>query len=73
MPVYQERDRYLRECAARFARDLEQVLKRDPLQWYNFYPFWEPAKPRPRSVFAAPAAGLAGQTTPTRQVSRRPA
>ncbi len=45
MPNHNERDAYLRECAARFASDLEFVLRRDPLQWYNFYPFWEEAKP----------------------------
>jgi predicted LPLAT superfamily acyltransferase len=40
MPPHHQRDAYLSECAARFARDLESILKRDPLQWYNFYPFW---------------------------------
>jgi len=42
MPVHAQRDAYLRDCAGRFAHDLETILKRDPLQWYNFYPFWEP-------------------------------
>jgi predicted LPLAT superfamily acyltransferase len=42
MPSHNQRDAYLRECAARFAEELEAILKRDPLQWYNFYPFWEP-------------------------------
>jgi hypothetical protein len=41
MPSHDQRDAYLRDCAARFARDLETILKRDPLQWYNFYSFWE--------------------------------
>jgi predicted LPLAT superfamily acyltransferase len=40
LPPHDRRDAYLRECAARFSRDLEAVLKRDPLQWYNFFPFW---------------------------------
>jgi hypothetical protein len=40
MPAHDQRDAYLTECAAHFARDLELILKRDPLQWYNFYPFW---------------------------------
>jgi predicted LPLAT superfamily acyltransferase len=40
-PRHQERDAHLRECAAQFAANLESVVKRDPLQWYNFYPFWE--------------------------------
>jgi predicted LPLAT superfamily acyltransferase len=41
MPPHNERDAYLRDCAAHFVRDLESIVKRDPLQWYNFYPFWE--------------------------------
>ncbi|HEY3861699.1 MAG TPA: hypothetical protein VGO59_07415 [Verrucomicrobiae bacterium] len=40
MPPRHQRDACLRDCAARFSRDLETILKRDPLQWYNFYPFW---------------------------------
>ncbi len=40
MPAHPYRDAYLRDCAARFGRDLETILKRDPLQWYNFFPFW---------------------------------
>jgi predicted LPLAT superfamily acyltransferase len=41
MPPHNERDAYLKNCAANFARDLESVLRRDPFQWYNFFPFWE--------------------------------
>lgn len=41
MPAHSLRDAYLRDCAARFAHDLEGILKRDPFQWYNFFPFWE--------------------------------
>jgi predicted LPLAT superfamily acyltransferase len=41
MPARDERGGYLRECATRFARDLEPIVKRNPLQWYNFYPFWD--------------------------------
>ena len=40
MPPREQRDAYLRDCAARFARDLETILKCDPLQWYNFFQFW---------------------------------
>ena len=55
MPAHNERDTYLKKCAANFAGDLESVLKRDPFQWYNFFPFWEkdeslasaPVKPKP--------------------------
>lgn len=44
LPPHDERDAWLRDCAARFAADLEIILRRDPLQWYNFFPFWrEPA------------------------------
>ena len=45
-PPREQRAAYLRECAARFAGDLETILKRDPLQWYNFFPFWDDAGPR---------------------------
>ena len=41
LPPHNQRDAYLRDCAERFARDLETMLKRDPLQWYNFFPFWD--------------------------------
>jgi predicted LPLAT superfamily acyltransferase len=52
MPAHDFRDAYLKNCAAEFAKNLETVLKRDPLQWYNFYPFWEqpelPPQPQPQ-------------------------
>ena len=41
MPRRDEREACLRDCAARFAQELESILRRDPLQWYNFYPFWD--------------------------------
>ncbi len=41
MPRRAEREARLRDCAARFAQELESILRRDPLQWYNFYPFWD--------------------------------
>jgi predicted LPLAT superfamily acyltransferase len=41
MPPPHERDVYLKNCAKAFTQNLEAVLKRDPLQWYNFFPFWE--------------------------------
>jgi len=47
-PPHHERDAHLRACAAQFAANLESVVKRDPLQWYNFFPFWdEPATAQP--------------------------
>jgi predicted LPLAT superfamily acyltransferase len=45
MPPRDQRDAYLRSCALKFANDLETVLKRDPLQWYNFYRFWNDSQP----------------------------
>jgi len=50
VPRRNEREAGLRDYAARFARELESILRRDPLQWYNFYPFWDapnqPAEPQ---------------------------
>ena len=51
MPPHTQRGAYLQKCAAGFAQHMETILKRDPLQWYNFYPFWEQsalAKPAPK-------------------------
>jgi predicted LPLAT superfamily acyltransferase len=43
-PPHHERTAHLRKCATEFAANLENIVKRDPLQWYNFFPFWdEPA------------------------------
>ena len=44
-PPHHLRDAHLRACAATFARHLENILKRDPLQWYNFFPFWNETRP----------------------------
>ena len=41
MPAHHERDAYLKKCAERFANDLESVVRQDPFQWYNFFPFWD--------------------------------
>ncbi|MEK7779938.1 MAG: lysophospholipid acyltransferase family protein [Verrucomicrobiota bacterium] len=49
-PAHHERDAHLRACATQFAERLESIVKRDPFQWYNFFPFWE-AQPRPKSEF----------------------
>jgi predicted LPLAT superfamily acyltransferase len=49
MPAHHLRDEYLKNCAAEFAKNLETILKRDPLQWYNFYPFWEKPELPPQS------------------------
>lgn len=55
-PPRHERDAHLRQCAAQFAANLETIVKRDPLQWYNFFPFWdEPTVNRPE---ASPAASV---------------
>ena len=45
MPPRNQRDAYLAGCAARFVANMESVLRRDPLQWYNFYPFWKKSEP----------------------------
>ena len=50
MPAHQERDAYLKECAAGFARDMESVVRRDPFQWYNFFPFWDDDLPKPPAM-----------------------
>ena len=51
-PPHHQRDAHLRKCAGQFAANLESIVRRDPLQWYNFYPFWnDPA--------ATPAANAA--------------
>lgn len=53
MPAHHLRDDYLKSCAATFAQNLEATLKRDPLQWYNFFPFWnEPAAVSPVKLSA---------------------
>ncbi|HEY4417183.1 MAG TPA: hypothetical protein VGO57_15950 [Verrucomicrobiae bacterium] len=41
LPARTERDAYLKKAAADFAHNLEGIVRRDPFQWYNFYPFWE--------------------------------
>jgi predicted LPLAT superfamily acyltransferase len=41
MPAHHLRDAYLKNCANEFAKNLETIVQRDPMQWYNFYPFWE--------------------------------
>jgi len=40
-PPHHERTAHLRKCATEFAANLERIVKLDPLQWYNFFPFWE--------------------------------
>jgi predicted LPLAT superfamily acyltransferase len=55
MPSHDKRDAYLRVCAGHFACDLESILKRDPLQWYNFYPFWEKSDEHPQTLTRARA------------------
>ncbi len=54
-PPRHERDAHLRECATQFADRLGTLVQRDPLQWYNFFPFWdEPATPAAKLVGQAP-------------------
>jgi predicted LPLAT superfamily acyltransferase len=66
-PPRHERDAHLRECAAQFAARLGSLVQRDPLQWYNFFPFWdEPAK-QPSPTLASADAPL-----PTQPEAARP-
>ncbi len=37
-----DRQRSLADWAQRYAGRLEHWLRRAPLQWFNFYPFWQP-------------------------------
>lgn len=63
-PPHHQRDAHLRQCVAQFATNLESVVRRDPLQWYNFFPFWEetpaasgtPTQPAQPAVMATPHA-----------------
>lgn len=66
MPSHNERDEYLKQCAGHFARDLESVLRRDPFQWYNFFPFWdEDAVPR-AAHFTPATPALGTRPSPTK-------
>ncbi len=73
MPVHGKRDACLRKWAARFAQDLETILQRDPLQWYNFYPFWDggkkgtpgPSTASPDSSFGETAGNSSFHLAPT--------
>lgn len=50
-----KREAYLRECVTGYVQELEAVLKRDPFQWYNFYPFWDqPPQSTPPQTIAEP-------------------
>jgi predicted LPLAT superfamily acyltransferase len=65
LPPHNQRDEYLKSCAAKYAHDLESVLRRDPFQWYNFFPFWPESKPAAaESKMTEPAARLS--TSPTK-------
>ena len=64
-PPHNQRDAHLRACATQFAARLETIVKRDPFQWYNFFPFWE-EPPAPKSE----AGGQMPETTATPHVPR---
>ncbi|WP_043445718.1 glycosyl transferase [Halotalea alkalilenta] len=43
------REAWIKEAMQRYADHLGERARRDPLQWYNFFPFWrETAAPDPR-------------------------
>jgi len=68
MPMHNERDAYLKTCAANFARDLESVMRRDPFQWYNFFPFWDDEETPASSTHkrARPGSSLNTRPAPTK-------
>jgi predicted LPLAT superfamily acyltransferase len=65
MPSHDKRNAYLYECATQFAANLESILKRDPLQWYNFFPFWNEAD-------SSASANVSGVLNPAAQKSATP-
>lgn len=48
------------QWAGRYARRLEYYARRDPLQWYNFYDFWEGTAAQPRPAGAPLQAAHSG-------------
>ncbi len=69
-PPHHQRNAHLRACATQFAARLETIVKRDPFQWYNFFPFWdETAAPQVANVqskaAAAPSPGLTTTLSPS--------
>jgi predicted LPLAT superfamily acyltransferase len=71
MPPHDQRNSFLAACASRFAADLESILKRDPLQWYNFYPFWD--QPQPESGrLSSPQLARSPIATQTSELPTRP-
>jgi predicted LPLAT superfamily acyltransferase len=44
-PPRGEREKVARELLARYASNLEEICLRYPLQWFNFYDFWEEEAP----------------------------
>ena len=50
------RDADLRAVVARYAAALEPACRAHPFQWFNFFPFWEPASHAPPPPQPAPAA-----------------
>jgi predicted LPLAT superfamily acyltransferase len=49
-----ERDTVIAACAQRFAERLEHYLGMEPLQWFNFYPFWRDEPPASPPELAGP-------------------
>ena len=56
-PPRDQRDAHLKNCAAQFAANLERIVRRDPFQWYNFYPFWDGRLQKPAGAQAGARAG----------------
>jgi len=39
----QKRDLIMKEAVTVFVRSMEKIVKQYPLQWFNYYDFWQPA------------------------------
>jgi predicted LPLAT superfamily acyltransferase len=48
-----QRDAIIADLAQRFAARLEHFVLMEPLQWFNFYPFWRSEAPPPDARHAS--------------------
>lgn len=59
----QARQAALAACVARYAAELEALLRENPYDWFNFYDFWQ-APPSAAAAAGDPAAGAAAADGP---------
>jgi predicted LPLAT superfamily acyltransferase len=75
-PPHNERDAHLRNCALQFAANLENIVRRDPLQWYNFFPYWErdadPVRESSSESVSQPAEKVVRAPLPSNPAARTP-